>query len=217
LPRSTRNISDAGIRAQRVLANIRAEIASLTRHHESLPYLELYCRTTEHWCEYLKARRNSEFAFLVIDHFFSLYRSHVGRPGARSSEESAPHWEAYIATLQQCGRNPSRSRELRMLYLGTRAHTRFDLAQAIGAAWTEYCDRFGCEPDKRQIRELLIGIESSTPFYLAVLDFCDARNITPHTWTGRCVRWFRPVWMWWFQGWRKAAFREALRDLDAVR
>ena len=181
-----------------------------------LPFARVYYQTTRHWLDHLDCRADRQFGLLVIVHFFELYEVYVASVARGERAETAPHWVRYFQMARAMS-DPCKPAQIwRLLYLGFRAHTRYDLAEAIHLAYRDWCRMAGTGADLDVFRDLLLGEQTDDLFYGAALDYLrtDHAGLCPQSeHQARMIelgaRWVRPLWLPAFQSWRRAAWDDA--------
>lgn len=193
---------------------------------------DLCAITTEHWLRYAPRSEDPELVYAVVVNFHRNYRESVLVPLASPHRDCPRHWRRHLESAEAFGRTGRWVDGARTLFWGTYAHTRFDLAGAVGGALAvRYPDELGVVDAARAYRTLL-GADTDGVFAAAASEFLQrwspARVVRA---AGGAHR--EPVppagrvdgrragcsWLWMpaFQRWRRCAWREALVGRAAAR
>ncbi|MCG6858973.1 MAG: hypothetical protein LJE67_13000 [Salaquimonas sp.] len=179
----------------------------------------LYFHTTKHWLGYLEGMPRPDIAYRVIEQFYLLYELHVCS-AIEGGEEYAPaHWKPYFRLSRKAELLNLPQFKWKLLFLAARAHTRYDLAEAVGRAHDDYRTVYGESPDISGFRQLLLGPDTDLAFFQAAFDFCDEqmageRSSRLDTFAvSKGARLFGRIWISGFQSWRHAAWNDAVQNM----
>ncbi len=181
-------------------------------------FSRLYSNTTRHWLNNECASANMrEMLSLVIVSFYSLYEDYVLDMRLDSAEHTRVcHWSIYLDIAAR--RNHSQSLFWRsiLLWFGIRAHSRFDLAEAIFRAHEAFRLHHGVAPDMAEFKRTMFGRSSDHAFRRAFLDYIAADGSSG---IGRAsalavINVLSFVWLPAFQLWRRQAWNEAMDALQ---
>lgn len=182
-------------------------------HHQL--FANLYYHTTHRWLEHLAGQTDPILAYLVIERFYDLYDLYVRQVIEEKRTDTAPQWKPYFKVAARIKKHPSRIARAQLAFLGARAHTRYDLAEAIMGAWQAYVDTFDHYPDLTQFRELMLSDETSPVFFSAAIDFASPFETSSQNLGANPLRpaasVLRHLWLPAFQFWRHAAWKDAER------
>ncbi len=208
-----------GFGAQQVLARLDAcassEAAFEMASKKHALFSRLYYFTTRQWLNYAQNCVDPELVLLMVEHFFELYEDYVLNTSDRSNSPYAHHWHIHVKLLSHQDHKPAMALRGIALFFGIRAHTRFDLAEAICRSRASYIRRHGKEPDMTLFRSLLFGKEVNRLFRDASLDFI-ASSSPPNARNTSVIKLAALTsWMWMplFQSARRAAWREAINSI----
>jgi len=180
-------------------------------------FLRLYFQTTRHWLRSLEPRSDREIGFMVIRHFFGLYRACVDRVLTGQSEEVVPHWRPYFAVAARAQPRASAWQAWQLLYHGIVAHTREDLADAICLAWRDHEATHGEAPARESFRDIMLARHTDDIFREAAVAFLRAESEAGSTLAAHApvhlAQRLGQAWLPAFQSNRHWAWREAMRRL----
>jgi hypothetical protein len=185
----------------------------------------LFASTLKRLVEPLDRLEQADFAYLTVLRFFDLYDLYVARPepGGPAAPAVPAAWRRYRALVRRLDMTSPIAAHLWLISLGTRAHTRHDLAEAIGLAAADYRRAHGREPDFAAARAALLGPHTGRAFYAAARDFIDLHRRQRRGWRrwvlafdAAALRVTRPLWLGIYQAWRRAAWNEAMARLPAL-
>lgn len=196
------------------------EAGSGATHH--LAFVQLYFHTTRLWLNHLKDQPDSHIGYMVIERFYDLYDLYVGRMIDGRSAQTARHWARYFELLNVLQNGGTPARQWQLVALGARAHTRYDLGEAMYRAFIDYRDIHGDVPDREAFRQVLLDPKTDAVFVSAARDFFamprtrreapDMRG-APILHLGTDL--FRRLWVPAFQYWRRAAWADAITRIEA--
>jgi hypothetical protein len=187
-------------------------------HHRI--FLLLYYYTTVRWLEFAETSNFPLILNQVLIEFYRRYRDYVFEPVVDNAVCAAPHWEAYFKQADSYRHRPGQQSGLRLLEYGAYAHTRYDLAEAIAAAFSaSNCARLS------EVGREIIGPRSAQIFIRAARDFLvNYERILPEIVPsfGRRSFWLYVHYYtrWWlprFQRWREGAWADAMILLETGR
>lgn len=177
-------------------------------------FARLYYYTTKQWIAYADRSEDPELIYLIIDRFYRLYENYVLNFDKGHSTTSQ-HWKIHLDIINDVGRRRRQIYLIKALFLGIRAHTRFDLAEAICDAHTLYVQLHGKDPSKNLLYSMLFGRHANCMFRDASVEF--ATSLTPqfkHQVILKSILKFSShLWMPAFQAARKLAWRESQRSI----
>lgn len=183
-----------------------------------IQFSRLYSNTTRHWLNNEYAHPNMrEMLSLLIVSFYSLYEDYVLDMRSESIDRRrARHWSVYLDIAAT--RNHSRSLFWRaiLLWFGIRAHSRFDLAEAIFRAHEAFRLQHGFAPDMAEFKRTMFGRASDHAFRMAFLDYvaADGSSGIGRTSALAVINVMSCVWLPAFQLWRRQAWNEAMDALQ---
>lgn len=179
-------------------------------------FASLYCSTTHRWLQQLQVADNPEFAHLVIVRFFKLYEDGVLTLVGADPQQVPKQWRKYHWLARRLTMTSPISLHLLLISLGARAHVRYDLGIAAAEAAEDYRALFGREADFERLSPEIIGAATADSFALAALDYIDMHHAAQTGWRRLVLSLYRgglrvsrPLWLWVFQNWRRAAYAEA--------
>lgn len=186
------------------------------RAHALFP--ALYAEATQEWLAHgLRAAEPRLFRALILA-FHDLYRLRVRNlidlPPGPDTVLMAPHWRPYFRRAAAIPGAPAGWAGLALLWVGVRAHVRHDLPEALGTVLA------ALPPEARRAAAMRLRRDFLGPDTDQVLLRSAARFAAGHPALG-CDRglraWvLRPLWLRQVQGWRRAAWTEAMRGLEPV-
>ena len=183
-----------------------------------IQFSRLYSNTTRHWLDNECSSANMrEMLSLLIVSFYGLYEDYVLNIRSGSAEHTrVRHWSIYLDI--EARRNTSRSLFWRaiLLWFGIRAHSRFDLAEAICRAHEAFRLQHGFAPDMAEFKRTMFGKDSDHAFRRAFLDYIatDVSSGIGRTSALAVISALSCVWVPAFQFWRRQAWNEAMDALQ---
>jgi hypothetical protein len=161
---------------------------------------------------------------MVIERFYDLYDLYVRQVIDGRSAQTAAHWIPYFRLSDSLGDRQTAAGHWRLLFLGARAHVRYDLAEAVYFTYRDYPGIHGRSPSRDRFRHLLLGPKTDAVFLSAARDFVSSRQPTRHGVGAHGdhmvhlgTDWLQRFWVPAFQHWRRAAWADALSRIDAGR
>lgn len=172
----------------------------------------LYVQTTRHWLAELSESGAPEFAYEVIPHFYRLYEEGVLQQLDAPLHDVPWQWRSYHRVARRLTMRSAISAHLLLISLGARAHIRHDLGIAIARA-LQTCAETGTTVD----RHGFAGSLSERAFLGASLDYVDWHRARQSGWRSGVLGLYarglvrlRRIWVPVMEGWRRAAYDEAL-------
>ena len=193
-----------------------------TPHHNHKYFLRLYYNTTDAWMDYAETSESPTFVYGLIRRFYDIYRDsrseHV--KGENGGGRHA-HWRPYYEAVEKLSRSGDARHRMACVYLGARAHTRYDLREAIVATYRSTSRLRLPAPSPAALRRDLFGAHSDRIFQSAFHRFClQTLETTPLGSSPTATAGIRaalasvePIWIRKFQRWREQAFSEAVERL----
>jgi hypothetical protein len=187
-------------------------------------FAQLYFHSTRRWLDHLEDQADAHIGYMVIERFYDLYDLYVRQVIDGRSTQTAAHWIPYFRLSDSLGDRQTAAGHWRLLFLGARAHVRYDLAEAVYFTYRDYSGIHGRSPSRDRFRHLLLGPKTDAVFLSAARDFVSSRQPTRHgvgAHGNHMVHlgtdWLRRFWVPAFQHWRRAAWADALSRIDARR
>jgi hypothetical protein len=197
-----------------------AELSELESFGVHRLFAGLYLRTNRHLLDSFDTLPDPAFSYLAMIRFYELYERYVATPVLCNRSASVPQWRPYAALASRLTMTSRISAHLQLLSVGARAHTRYDLAEAICLGVADYRRLYGCDPDFRAARSDLLGGATDEAFFDATLEYIAMHRAARRGWRrfvlsfyARFARLSRPLWLPIFQSWRRAAWRDAMASL----
>ena len=182
-------------------------------------FARLYYYTTRNWLKRAGSCDDPELLHLMVGYFYALYCQYVLEVDRRKTETTVAHWKPYRTFVRRRVPALGHLPQLLALVAGIRAHTRFDLAEAICLAHDRYSKQHGSAPDKQHFHALLFGKASDEVFRDASVEF--VRSLFGSTRLKAVLtNILKPaskLWLPVFQGARKMAWDEAERSISTGR
>lgn len=195
-------------------------IAEIQRHPGSADgdgchdlFSDLYHAVTTEWLRVAQRSGDPAQIHLLIIHFHELFDRYVLRMSDAGHIETTRHWHRYFTAHTRAGLKPVNNAVA--LYFAIRAHTRFDLAEAICAVHSTYRATFGRDPDLSHLRTEIYGPIADRVFTDACRNFLDRRGRQGWHWKVLIRAAGATVWLWLpiLQAGRRAAWREATASI----
>jgi len=178
-------------------------------------FASLYYFTTRSWADYARSSSDPDLIGLLIAHFYRLYEIYALEHGTGPSSSGGEHWKHHMLLSGKTGGAMPFRRHASLLF-GIRAHTRFDLAEAISQVWWTYIDHYRREPDMDLLRSMIYGKNSDRVFRTACVRFLDAQR-NNSMFLGPAGVYFAEkldaVWLPAFQWMRKNAWQDAMTSI----
>ena len=215
----------AAIACQRRLSDELTRVSRLgrgepIRNHRH--FLLLYFHTTDGWIRHAAGSGHAEFIHDLVGTFYWIYDDSIGRyfRFARCDERYR-HWAPYCRSVQRLTEAGGSRHLFATVYLGARAHTRYDLREAIVRTYRARRRRKLPVPSPDMLKRELFGRHSDRLFQRVFATFCmetlGAGRRMPNLWAKAVMRAslvaVAPLWVRCFQHWREQAFAEAMREL----
>lgn len=188
-------------------------------------FLLLYFLTTDMWIRYARMSSRSEFICDLVGAFYWIYDESIGRYlRTGRCDRRYGHWTAYYRSVRALAQRGGALCVIRTIYCGARAHTRYDLRDAIVRTYRTRLDRNLSVPSAAELENELFGEHSDQLFRSVFERFrhetlsAGRSSLRPRLVAGlsRGLAVVGPVWIKLFQRWRRQAFAEAMTELGVL-
>lgn len=174
-------------------------------------FAELYFATTTEWLRLARGSKDPAQLHLLVIHFHELFDRYVLQPGGGAESGTTVYWRRYFDAYGGSTTTAPSLRNALALLLAIRAHTRFDLAEALCAMHASYRHEFGREPDLSLLKAEIYGPTSDMIFKDACSRFFSRRATQDRSWKPlrRAAAMTGWAWLPVLQAGRKVAWEEA--------
>ncbi len=162
-----------------------------------------------------RSHDDPELLYLIVEHFYDLYRKYVTVANSTDVAPAAAHWNVYQRLVNATKTSPIGMLQVIVLFTGIRAHTRYDLAEAICFAHNSYQRQHSRAPDVEHFRSVLFGKHSDEVFRKASVDFFETflRSNRGRTAFGNTLKAASLLWFPVIQTLRELAWKDARRSI----
>jgi len=180
-------------------------------------FASLYYFTTRSWSEYARSSSDPVLIDLLIAHFYRLYQIYALEHQTGPTYREGEHWKHHIVLSGKSGSGLPFQRHAALLF-GIRAHTRYDLAEAISRVCWSYYDQHRCRPDMDLLRSMIYGKTSDRVFRTACVRFLQAQQDSGMFFGSAGVFFadkLDAIWLPAFQWMRRNAWQDAMTSIRA--
>lgn len=178
----------------------------------------LYCQTAQYWLQTLEQSDRPDFAYLVVRDFYDIYEIAVPEFLVNAEQDPPRPWRKYHWLARRLTMRAPISAHLLLLIFGARAHIRHDLRLAIIRSAPIYRQLTGDDVQFEALKHTITGPASARAFYAAAISFVQWHRVRQTGWRRfilgvylTVLRLLRPFWVGVMEGWRRRAWRDAMR------
>lgn len=187
-------------------------------------FAQLYLEATRQFAQFVDTGDGPELIHDIARRFFGLYREYLPQDG-KAGTTVARHWWGYRRAVRDLGRNPHLNSYCSALFHGARAHSRYDLAEAITQTYFSRRDQGLSKADMNELCAYLLQKETDLLFSRAARDFMTGQRAVLAATYGasstsimsRCADRTNVVWVAVVQRWRRQAVMEARLCIETDR
>lgn len=174
-------------------------------------FAELYFATTMEWLRLARCSKDPAQLHLLVIHFHQLFDRYVLQLESGAESHTTVYWRRYFEAHGGSTTTAPSLKNALALLLAIRAHTRFDLAEALCAMYASYRREFGRDPDLSLLKSEIYGPTSDRIFKEACGRFFTRRATQDRSWEllRRAAALTGWAWLPVLQAGRKVAWNEA--------